>query len=146
MAGLDHLGVAFGLATWILLRFYRARRRMGKVVGPPVLVGEAPLPLDDLRSGSFATVSVAANSTTPAPPVADPDEEAPLTVDDSPIDPDSPEIAVPVMPPARPAPEAPAPVLPEDGEVISWLLGDPGASAIGAGNLRKNQVDPIREA
>ncbi len=45
---------ALGLATWLLIRFYRGRQRIGQPVGPPVLVDDAPLPPDDLHSGPFA--------------------------------------------------------------------------------------------
>ncbi len=48
--------VALGLATWILIRFYKARRKIGQPVGPRVLVDDAPLPPDDLHSGTFATI------------------------------------------------------------------------------------------
>ena len=50
-------GVALGV--WILYRYYKARLREGRPVGPPVLVSEdLPLPPDDLHP--------------PAPPVAEP--------------------------------------------------------------------------
>jgi len=41
--------VAVGVAAWLLHRFYRARKRMGALVGPPVLVDQNKgLPPDDL--------------------------------------------------------------------------------------------------
>lgn len=40
------VGVAVGIGSWLLYRFYRARQRAGLPVGPPVLADdEAPLPL-----------------------------------------------------------------------------------------------------
>jgi membrane protein DedA with SNARE-associated domain len=37
-------------ATWLLVRYYRARRRAGQLVGPPVaLTDDVPLPPDDLH-------------------------------------------------------------------------------------------------
>ena len=42
--------VAVALAAWLLFRYYKARRRAGQPVGPPVLVADdAPLPPDDLH-------------------------------------------------------------------------------------------------
>jgi membrane protein DedA with SNARE-associated domain len=62
------------LATWLLYRFYKARQRAGKPVGPPVLVGsDVPLPpddlharLDDSRSSSGITPSPAEATVSPA--------------------------------------------------------------------------------
>jgi membrane protein DedA with SNARE-associated domain len=48
--------VALGLSSWLLIRYYRGRRRIGQPVGPPVLVDDAPLPPDDLHSGSFVAL------------------------------------------------------------------------------------------
>jgi membrane protein DedA with SNARE-associated domain len=43
---------AAAVGAWILHRYYKARRREGRVVGPPVLVTEdVPLPPDDLVTG-----------------------------------------------------------------------------------------------
>ncbi len=61
---------ALGLASWLLLRFYRGRRRIGQPVGPPVLVDDAPLPPDDLHSGQFATLRESASAGPAAGPVA----------------------------------------------------------------------------
>src|SRR5262249_39138093 len=55
---------ALGLSTWVLLRFYRGRKRIGHPIGPPVLVDEAPLPLDDLESVSFPKLPSPAPETT----------------------------------------------------------------------------------
>jgi membrane protein DedA with SNARE-associated domain len=42
---------ALGVAAWLVVRYYRARRRAGQPVGPPVLESDdAPLPQTDLRS------------------------------------------------------------------------------------------------
>lgn len=44
-------GAAVTLAGWLLYRYYKARRRAGKVVGPRVLESaDLPLPPDDLRA------------------------------------------------------------------------------------------------
>ena len=58
--------VALGLATWLLLRFYKARRQLGRRVGPPVLIDDAPLPPDDLHSGIFSTALVPQTDALPA--------------------------------------------------------------------------------
>ena len=42
-------GVALVGGVWLLLRYYRARRKIGQPIGPPVLVGDVPLPPDDLH-------------------------------------------------------------------------------------------------
>jgi membrane protein DedA with SNARE-associated domain len=45
------IGVALGLAVWLLVRYYKARHRSGLLVGPPVLDSDdVPLPADQLRS------------------------------------------------------------------------------------------------
>ena len=36
------IALAVGLSTWLLLRFYKARKRRGQLVGPPVLVTNEP--------------------------------------------------------------------------------------------------------
>ena len=41
------LGIAVGLVAWILIRFYRARRRRGQLVGPPVLVEPVKEPVSE---------------------------------------------------------------------------------------------------
>jgi membrane protein DedA with SNARE-associated domain len=49
---------AVALGVWILYRYYKARRRAGRPVGPPVLVGEdVPLPPDDLHVSPRASES-----------------------------------------------------------------------------------------
>ena len=86
---------AVAVAVWIGHRYYKARQREGRVVGPPVLVSEdVPLPPDDLCAGPLA-----ADPLTPlaAPPL---DVPAPGPLHES-------AAAAPV--PALPAPdEAPA--------------------------------------
>jgi len=43
--------VALGVAIWLLIRYYKARRRAGLPVGPPVLESDdIPLPAADLRA------------------------------------------------------------------------------------------------
>jgi membrane protein DedA with SNARE-associated domain len=74
---------ALGLSCWLLYRFYRGRQRIGQPVGPPVLVGDAPLPPDDLHSGAFAAVREPAPAE-PAPVLALPppaDDGKPAGVD-----------------------------------------------------------------
>jgi len=82
---------ALGLATWLLLRFYRARRKIGQRVGPPVLIDDAPLPPDDLRSGTFATAApVPPRADQPTPPAieAPPAATEPAVTDPAPTVPD----------------------------------------------------------
>jgi membrane protein DedA with SNARE-associated domain len=63
------IGVAVILASWLLLRFYKLyklRRTIGQRIGPPVLIDDAPLPPDDLSSGTFATTVVTPAETGPS--------------------------------------------------------------------------------
>ncbi len=92
-------GIALAVACWLLHRlykFYKGRRQIGQVVGPPVLVDDPPLPPDDLHSGTFSTTLAPAEPAVEAPPVAD-------------------------------------------------VTADLAASGVGAADLRKSQVDPIRD-
>jgi membrane protein DedA with SNARE-associated domain len=60
--------VATILVSWLLLRFYKlykVRRTIGQPIGPPVLIDDAPLPPDDLHSGTFATNIVPPAETVP---------------------------------------------------------------------------------
>lgn len=41
------LGIAVAVATWLVIRFYRARKRIGQLVGPPVLVDTSKPPPDN---------------------------------------------------------------------------------------------------
>ncbi len=46
------IGAAIGIVGFLLYRHYKASKRGGNVVGPPVSVtDDVPLPIDDLRSG-----------------------------------------------------------------------------------------------
>jgi membrane protein DedA with SNARE-associated domain len=112
------LVLALSLGIWLLLRFYKARRRIGQAIGPPVLVDDPPLPPDDLRSGTFST-----------------------------------SLALP-LPPPKPDP-GPAAVVRGNGMATEALDEGPGGPdrtreiappPAGVGDLRKSQVDPIREA
>ena len=61
---------ALALVSWLLYRYYKARRRAGRPVGPPVLESDdVPLPPDDLHalSGEFRTVGAAVTAPVPAP-------------------------------------------------------------------------------
>lgn len=63
---------AVAIAVWILHRYYKARRREGRPVGPPVLVSaDVPLPPDDLH----APVPRPAEAAPPAPPETAPPRE-----------------------------------------------------------------------
>lgn len=67
--------VGVSLAVWLLYRYYKARQRAGKVVGPRVLVtADVPLPPDDLlarQRESSATPPVhAEHEHPPAPPAS----------------------------------------------------------------------------
>jgi membrane protein DedA with SNARE-associated domain len=54
-------------ATWLVVRYYRGRRRAGQLVGPPVaLTDDVPLPADDLHPRAV----LESVPTEPAPPVA----------------------------------------------------------------------------
>jgi membrane protein DedA with SNARE-associated domain len=45
------VGLGLGIGLWLFYRYYKARRRAGLPVGPPVLYGEEPpLPPDDLET------------------------------------------------------------------------------------------------
>jgi membrane protein DedA with SNARE-associated domain len=65
---------AAGVASWLLYRYYRARRRAGLPVGPPVLdVDEVPLPPLDLHAAPAPEARLQAPATAEAvssPPVA----------------------------------------------------------------------------
>lgn len=57
-------------ASWLLIRFYRGRRRAGQLVGPPVaLTDDVPLPPDDLHPAvmSEPVAAIAAPVVPPAP-------------------------------------------------------------------------------
>jgi membrane protein DedA with SNARE-associated domain len=53
--------------SWLLVRYYRGRRRAGRLVGPPVaLTDDVPLPSDDLNPGAVPEPA----APEPAPPLA----------------------------------------------------------------------------
>jgi membrane protein DedA with SNARE-associated domain len=92
------VSTAVGLAIWLLYRYYKARRRAGKPVGPPVLVtGNVPLPPDDLLARQ-------SESRKGEPPVPDPAESHPRRVDDIPAPPTAPAIGQPSAVVERPIP------------------------------------------
>jgi membrane protein DedA with SNARE-associated domain len=95
--------VALLLVGIVLYQYVKARRRRGRVVGPPILVepDALPLPPDDLATRGAAAL--------PAPPAAPPPEPAPPPV--APVAPPDPP------PAARPEPEPqPEPVAAPAGE------------------------------
>ena len=50
-------GGSTAIGGWLLHRFYQARRRAGRLVGPPVPVGDdVPLPKDDLEAEGILPV------------------------------------------------------------------------------------------
>ena len=53
--------VAITVVILVGYQYYKARKRAGRAIGPPILVepDSAPLPPDDLQSGSFPTVAPA---------------------------------------------------------------------------------------
>jgi membrane protein DedA with SNARE-associated domain len=112
------LGVALGLGIWLLLRFYKARRRIGQAIGPPVLVDEPPLPPDDLHSGTFAT------NLAPPLPTSEPVSGA-ITI---------------VCGNGEPGEAR------DEGPGVLDRLRETVPSPSGVVDLRKSQVDPIREA
>jgi membrane protein DedA with SNARE-associated domain len=72
--------VALTLASWLLHRYYKARRRAGLPVGPKVLeTDDAPLPPDDLHAhgGGFRAALPAADPVTVAAAAADEEPEPP---------------------------------------------------------------------
>ncbi len=61
------IGIAAGIAGWLLYRHYKGHQRAGLPVGPPVLVGDdLPLPPDDL--------AIQEKSPSPPKPLAEPSE------------------------------------------------------------------------
>jgi membrane protein DedA with SNARE-associated domain len=75
------IGIAVGVAGWLIHRHYKAHQRAGLPVGPPVLVtDDLPLPPDDLATqdapASPSTTSVEAPET-PAPAVEPVDTPSP---------------------------------------------------------------------
>ncbi|MCA1686957.1 MAG: DedA family protein [Planctomycetia bacterium] len=61
---------ALALASWLLHRYYKARQRAGRAVGPPVLESDdVPLPPDDLHA-HVGELRAAPPPAAPPPPVA----------------------------------------------------------------------------
>jgi len=115
-------GIALAVAIWLMHRFYKfykVRRQIGQVVGPPVLVDDPPLPVDDLHWGTFPTKLVPPEAAK-AVPMARGDAPAIVVVDAVVCD-------------------RPAPVKPE-GVAIEFA-----SSEVGPRNLSQNQVDPSRD-
>jgi membrane protein DedA with SNARE-associated domain len=74
------VGAAFG--AWLLYRYVKARRRAGRVVGPPVpITDDVPLPPDDLHSGQFPTLPAANEPSRVLTVFAVPDAAPPLVVE-----------------------------------------------------------------
>jgi membrane protein DedA with SNARE-associated domain len=68
------IAIAVGVVAWLLLRFYRARKRIGQLVGPPVLVDEGKgLPPDDL----FLVIGPDEANQVPLAPFSSPEGSAP---------------------------------------------------------------------
>ena len=102
------------VVAWVGYSYYRARKRGGRPVGPPVLISpeDAPLPPDDLQSGLFKL----------------PKKEAPAAASEAPApaSPPPPPPAVPVEAPVS-LPE-PSPALPSSIETVSAPSGPPATS------------------
>jgi membrane protein DedA with SNARE-associated domain len=91
-------GVAVGLATWLVVRYYRARKRAGLPVGPKVLEwGDIPLPPDDLHAftgefrvpaepASAGNESAPCDQSPPAEPIAAPEDGRPPQGVSQPVD------------------------------------------------------------
>jgi membrane protein DedA with SNARE-associated domain len=91
------------LAAWLIVRYYKGRRRAGLPVGPPVLVGdEVPLPPDDLRARAVESAVAPAPGESPG---AEPDRAPEVIVE---------AIVAAVDPPALP--DLDGPVDPVDVE------------------------------
>jgi hypothetical protein len=101
--------VALSVAIWLLIRYYKARRRAGLPVGPPVLDSDdVPLPAGDRRGAPISHEAVAHTETgstarplhgetTSVVDLAAPSESAPVV---EPGRPDS-DLPAPNVPPAR---------------------------------------------
>jgi membrane protein DedA with SNARE-associated domain len=100
-----YLVVAVGgiVGFWLLYRYYKARRRAGLPVGPPVPVSDlVPLPPDDLHPATPPALDDAPPPPPPPEPVpvltliAQPDPTPPLVVEVDPTAPPAPEPAPPL--------------------------------------------------
>jgi membrane protein DedA with SNARE-associated domain len=109
--GYGVIGLAVGVVAFLLYRHYKAQKRGGRPVGPPVPVtDEVPVPVDDLHSGFFKKPRSEAEPA-PAPPVirmdtAEAGPPPPDPGDGPPLPPLSPEVEVVAPPPADPAENA----------------------------------------
>jgi membrane protein DedA with SNARE-associated domain len=104
------VAVAVGVASWLLYRYDRARRRAGLPVGPPVLdTDEVPLPPLEIPSAPPPAIEVSA----PLPP-ASPEIERPSTAPDNAP---SPEPRTPSTEDGRPSPPDAPPHRPPNGPV-----------------------------
>jgi len=66
------IAIAAGVAGWLIHRHYKAHRRAGLPVGPPVLVGDdLPLPPDDLEAIPEPPTVLERPPAEPAPPASE---------------------------------------------------------------------------
>ena len=101
------IGLAVGVAGFLLYRHYKARKRGGKVVGPSVAVeDEVPIPVDDLHSATLKKPVEPEPEAAPTPAPAAPPESGP---------------AAPV---AAAAPPAPSEVIQVDTATPAGASGD----------------------
>ena len=67
------VAAAVGIAAWLLHRHYKAQKRGGSLVGPPVPVtDDVPLPVDDLHSGIIRNPLRTLAPTIPVPKIPPP--------------------------------------------------------------------------
>lgn len=101
------IALAVGIGGWLSYRYYKAHKRAGLPIGPPVLVGdEHPLPPDDLSTDGADDSPEFVGPPSPAPPTEKPERtDPPPAVSEA--------VAVPKPSPAnvpksRPASESPS--------------------------------------
>ncbi len=83
------VGVAVGVLAWLAIRYYRAKRRSGKPVGPPVLDDDDdPLSIDRPSSTPLQPTS-SATSAAQNPELTEPEIKQPEQAPDEPPPPDS---------------------------------------------------------
>lgn len=110
--GMAVIALALGVAGFLLYRHYKARKRGGAVIGPPVPVeDEVPIPVDDLHSGFLKL------------PKEIPAETAPEPTPTPPVEPPVPIIQVDTV-----EVTAPEPVIPQPVEVASAPISSPPES------------------
>ncbi len=96
------VAAGLGVVGFLLYRHYKAQKRGGAVVGPPVPVSdEVPVPVDDLRSGIFRRPKPEAVLVVPPPAEA---ASGVFTADTASVEP-----AAPPPPAPEPKPEPPVP-------------------------------------